>query len=94
MGTTSEWIQVLLAGGFWGGFMMLWSARQRASKNLKPTWLIEEAFSWALMGLWFGVVTTFHWRRAFHVPLVFVTVAAFAGACLVGVIGSKRRAVK
>jgi hypothetical protein len=52
--------------------MMWWSAHRRASENLTPAWRIEDVLSWALMGLWFGIVTTFHWRQAFHMPLVIV----------------------
>jgi hypothetical protein len=94
MGTTSEWIQALLLGELWGASMMLWYAYRRHSENLKPTWRGEEVLTWALMGLWFGIVTTFHWRRAFHTPIVFVTVSAFASACVIGVVGGKRRSMK
>lgn len=90
MGTTKEWIEVLLSGGFWGAWMIGWSAHKRASENLKPSLCIRDIFSWALMGLWFGVVVTFHWQRAFHMPIVLVTIAAFVGGCLVAVVGSKK----
>jgi hypothetical protein len=82
MGTTSEWVQVLLAGGFWGGFMAWVFARRRASANLKR-WHIVDVLMWALAGLWFSLVTTLRWR-SFHRPIVFVTVAAIAGVLLVG----------
>ena len=94
MGTISEWIQALLWGELWGVSMMLWYTYRRHSENLKPVWRVEELLSWALMGLWFGIVITFHCRRAFHPPIVFITVSAFASACLIGRIGSKRRAMK
>jgi hypothetical protein len=77
----------------WAALMMLWYAYWRHSENLKPTWRIEEVLTWILMGLWFGIVTTFHWR-AFYTPIVFVTVLSFASACLVGMVISKRRAMK
>ena len=51
---------------------------------------IAETLSWALMGLWFGVVSVFHWR-AFQIPLIFITVVAFASACF---LGNKRRVAK
>ena len=91
MGTISDWVRVLLAGGFWGGWMAFWSAQRRGNTNLKPTWLKSDIFSWAFMGLWFGIVTTFHWHRAFHWPLVLITVASFAGAVFVGRIDHKSR---
>jgi hypothetical protein len=94
MGTSKEWIQVILLGGFWGAWMTAWSAHKRPSENLKPILCIQDIFSWGLMGVWFGVVTTFHWQRAFHMPLVLVTVAAFGGACLVAIFGSKKRTAK
>ncbi len=94
MGTTGEWLQAILWGELWGAWMFAWSTYRRRSENLKPAWRVEEILTWALTGLWFGIMTTFHWRRAVHMPIVFVAVAAFVGACLVAGVGSKRRAVK
>ena len=90
MGTTGEWLQVLLMGGFVGGVMAWGPAHRRASANRNPAWRIGDVIDWALMGLAFGIVVTFHWR-AFHRPLVFVTVAVFAVAFLVGWIRRKKR---
>ena len=90
MGTSSEWIKVVLLGGFWGLWMILWSAHRRTSMNLRPAWCLEEALSWLLTGLSFGIVVVFPLRRAFGMPLIFVTVAAFVGSVVVGIIGDKR----
>ncbi len=89
-----EWIHALVWGELWGVLMMLWSAYRRRSEGLKPTWLVEEVLIWVLMGLWFGIVTTFPSRRAFHTPIIFVTVSVFASACVVAAVGRKRRAKK
>ena len=67
MGTVSEWMEVLLVGGLWGAFMLLFSGSGWATE-IKFKWRIEDILFWALMGLWFGIVTTFHWRRAFQAP--------------------------
>jgi hypothetical protein len=42
-------------------------ARRRASAGLKPIWRPKDVFTWALAGLWFGIVTRLQWRRG--VPL-------------------------
>ncbi len=94
MGTSNEWIKVVLLGGLWGLSMILSSAHRRTSMSLKTAWYLEEVLSWLLMGLCFGIVVVFPLRRAFSMPLVFVTVAAFVGSCVVGMIGDKRHAVK
>ncbi len=63
--------------------MLLWTWHQRRRDVLKPVLRIEDVLMWALMGLWFGTITAFHWRRAFHMPLVLITAGLFASACLV-----------
>jgi hypothetical protein len=95
VGTVREWIEVFLGGGAWGTFMLFFSGSRWDTEidEIKLKRRVEEILFWALMGLWFGIVATFHWR-AFRVPLVFVTVAAFISACLVARFGNKRRAAK
>jgi hypothetical protein len=79
MGTAREWMQALFWGEAWAAFMVLWSVCERHFRNRKPRWSVEEALSLALIGVWFGAVTTFRWR-AFHAPIAFVAVSAFAAA--------------
>src|ERR1700676_576146 len=84
MGTMGEWVQVLLAGGFWGGAMAWVFARRRRLANRQPTWLLADVLTWALGGVWVGIVTTFHWQRAFPSPIAFITVPTVAAILLVG----------
>ena len=37
------------------------------------------------MGFWFGLVTAFGWQ-AIHIPLVYLTIVAFAGSLAVAVL--------
>jgi hypothetical protein len=89
MGTPGEWLSVLVWGGLWGGTMAWWTERN-GDAALTAEERIPHLTMWALAGLWFGIMTTFHWR-AVHRPIVFVTVAALAGMVLVGRIFRKRR---
>jgi hypothetical protein len=85
MGTTSEWLQALLWGGLWGGGMAWWSSRKVVPAILRrPRGRLLHVALWGLAGLLFGILTTFHWQRAVHRPLVFVSVAAVAGMFLTG----------
>jgi hypothetical protein len=74
MGTSKEWVHVLLTGGFWGGWMVCWDAYRRHAAGLKPVLRIVDLFSLALAAAWFGIGATFGWR-AFHRPLVFIMTA-------------------
>jgi len=91
MGTTSEWLQALLLGGLWGGGMAWWSARDRAPAILRRKSRILHVVLYALAGLLFGIMSTFHLQRVVHTPLVFVTVAAVAGMLLVELALSQRK---
>jgi len=89
MGTANQGIEVALAGGFWGIFMLLWSIYERKKANAKLLFSVAHIFAWILMGLWFGLVTTFGWQ-AFRTPLVYLVVAAFVGAVTAGLIDRHR----
>ena len=86
MGTAKQWIEVAFAGCFWGGFMLLWSVRKRKVAKIRPYLDFSDALAWGLMGLWFGLVTTFGWQ-ATRTPLIFLVIAAFSGSVIVVVIG-------
>jgi len=77
MGTVGEWIEVLFAAAFWGGCMLFFSVWRRWTANIKPALSMPLFVTWTLGGLLFGLLTTFEWRRAFHAPLVFLTIALF-----------------
>jgi hypothetical protein len=86
MGTTSEWLTVLLRGGLWGGLMAWVFTRDRVPEILKPKGRRDRILYvvfYVLTGLLFEFMDTFGWQRAVHTPLVFVSVAAMAGLFLV-----------
>ena len=88
MGTTSEWLSILIWSGLFGGAMAWWSAKSdRAPAMFKPKGRverIEHAVSWVLAALLVEILTTFHWQRVIHRPLVFVTLGVIAGLLLMG----------
>jgi len=61
MGTTGDWLSVLLSGGFYGVAMGLWNTPQKAAIGTRKSWLVE----WMFAGLLFGILSTHGWRRAF-----------------------------
>lgn len=82
MGTTSEWLSVLVWGGLWGAMMAGWTAL-RQDKTLPRRVRVLNLALWAPLAVWFGIVTTFGWR-AWHRPLLFMTVGLLLGMFLVG----------
>jgi len=82
VGTPKEWIEVSFATIFWGGLMLLWTVRKRRKAQIKPVLLFTDFLGWALLGLCFGLVTTFNWV-AFRWPLILATVLSFAGGVVV-----------
>jgi hypothetical protein len=61
------------------------------SQELKPTWQFADIIYWVLVGLLFGLMTTFHWQRAVHKPLVFVTGPVFSGLLIAAYLLRKKR---
>ncbi|HLK05074.1 MAG TPA: hypothetical protein VKT53_11600 [Candidatus Acidoferrum sp.] len=76
MGTAGEWIEVVFATIFWGGWMLFWMTKKKKAAAETNAWW-PNVVLWFFAGLCFGLTTTFHWR-ALRVPLVFVTVSSFA----------------
>ena len=88
MGTAKDWIQVAIAGCFWGGLMFFLTSvsRLRKSKAKLHAYFIE-GLTWALMGLVFGILDAFHLKEAFQPPLVYILAVAFIGGLIVGRLG-------
>ncbi len=84
MGTIREWIEVFLACAFLVGANAWISVRRRVSARTKPVWSPKDSVRWALAGLWFGIVYTFGWWRAFHKPLVLITLPLTCVGVIVG----------
>ena len=59
MGSANQWTKVVFAGGFLAIFMFLYSIYDRKKANVKPLFSFADAFSCILIGLLFGLVTTF-----------------------------------
>ncbi|MGA2004326.1 MAG: hypothetical protein ABSG70_13145 [Terriglobales bacterium] len=85
MGTISEWLSVLVWGGLWGS-IMAWTTARRGPAIFNLKGRVQHFVTWLPAGLLFGIMTTFHWHRAVHRPLLFVTLAATAGLFLMGLI--------
>jgi hypothetical protein len=81
MGTLSEWLSVVVWGGLWGG-AMAWTTGRRVTSISSFKSRVQYVLTWVPAGLLFGIMTTFHWQRAVHKPIVFVTVAAATGLLL------------
>jgi hypothetical protein len=79
MGTTHEWLRVLISGTIYGA-VMSWAL---ARKWAKFRWL--EGSFFVIAGLAYGVATTFG-SRALHPPLLFVSVGVFAGMLIIGLL--------
>jgi hypothetical protein len=75
MGTTKEWVNVALAGGFWGAFMLLLFALGEGLPPGRQRVSLRSVLVYGVGGLLFGIWTTFH-GRAFRWPLVLVTILA------------------
>lgn len=80
---TGEWSEALVMSTLWGAGMLSWSGWKRHREGVKPIVRIEDVLSWVLMGLWFGTILVFGWRRSFQMPNVVISVGAFAGALLI-----------
>lgn len=83
MGMPSDWLEVLLLGALYGGWMLFWTAWHRRDEGLTPAIRRIDTFVWAPASVWVGVVDTFHWHRAFSMPLVLITAPTLIATCLV-----------
>ncbi len=82
----------------WAGFGVAgWRGGLRATEPLQfsdTKSRILHLVLYALAGLLFGIMSTFHLQRVVHRPLVFVTVAAVAGMLLVGWLFRKEKSAR
>ena len=79
MGTIYNWIEAAISGGFFGIMMALMMGPRKAPDGIITSWSWADGASYALLGLSFGIWTTFRWR-ALHPPLVFMLLLAICGA--------------
>jgi hypothetical protein len=89
MGTTHEWIEVVIWGGFFAIAMTLSSSLRKAPDSSKTGWSWVDGVSSALLGLFFGVGSTFRWR-ALHPPFVFILLLAICGVVAIRMLAPLR----
>jgi|SRR6185312_5411058 hypothetical protein len=78
MGTAREWLSVVALAFIFGGLMLFRNGRKRRRSQIEPAFSSLGFLGDAVMGLWFGIVATFHWQ-AFRWPLILVNVGSIAG---------------
>jgi hypothetical protein len=83
MGTSSDWISVLLRALWFPGFMLLAVFILRAKPHIKPALTPLYVLSWVFGGLFFGISTTFGWN-VFRWPLVLSLVGSVIGIVVFG----------
>jgi hypothetical protein len=78
MGTATDWISVAMWGLGWGGLMLFRGIRLKRKAQLTPVTSVVDIIGCASLGLWYGLLMTFHWK-AFQWPLLLFNVATLAG---------------
>lgn len=74
-----DWVLVLVSDLFCVG-SVAWISASTLSKVNTLKGRILGRIVWLLPpGLLYGILYIFRWHRAFHPPLIFITVLAFAG---------------
>jgi len=82
MGTLGDWAFVAFVATFWGAFFLPLRGLMSSRKfSLKEVWAKANFIPSFFDGWFIGILIAFHWR-AFHWPLILVTVAAFIVAGL------------
>jgi hypothetical protein len=73
MGTTHEWLLVLVVGSLFGGLLgLLHNPRSEFVQPPRIYWTLY-VLDYALVVLWFGIMQAFN-GRAFHPPIVYLNV--------------------
>lgn len=78
MGSANDWMSAVFWGLLEGGGLLVWETLRRSEKNITPALSLADVLSWTLLGMAFGIGTTFHWK-AFQWPLLPFIVLAFVG---------------
>jgi hypothetical protein len=90
MGTASDWTSAVFAGMFWAGTMLLWDFWRESDEHLKQVLSLANVLSLALLGLAFGIGTTFR-RKAFHWPLILIVVVTFVCGVVFARLAKRKR---
>jgi hypothetical protein len=89
MGTINEWLLVLVASALWGGIMAWRDASKEPLNKTRRGWVLF-AVDHMTGGPLFGILLVFQWR-AFHQPVVYITIAAVAGMFISGLLVRKHK---
>lgn len=89
MGTVSEWREVLISGGLWGGLMMLLRVFEPRAAGSKDPALYLNLLRFASAGFSYGLLVVFGFR-AFRWPLATITVPTLAAFVLIAISYGKR----
>lgn len=90
MGTAKEWIWVVCAATFFGGSMLYWESLSRSDEHIKPAMSFVDVLGCAILGLFFGIGSTFRWR-VFHWPLIVPMIATLAATVILGRLVKRKR---
>jgi hypothetical protein len=83
MGTSSDWISVLLRALWFPGLMLIAVLIFTGKGHVKPALTPLDFLSWVFAGLFFGISTTFGWN-AFRWPLILLLVGSVIGIVVFG----------
>jgi len=88
MGTSQQWLNVALTGGFWA-FCMLLSDLLVGGKVGQYSG--ARILATILAGFWFGLMVTFGWK-VFRAPLIYLMIPALVASVFAGL--SCRRTIR
>jgi hypothetical protein len=94
MGTLTNWAEVAGITIFWAGIFLLWEKPYRQRKGYTPVTSWEDVLGFGFAGLAFGIFMTFHWERALHPPLVFLTVGSLLASFIFQRIRRRKHATR
>jgi hypothetical protein len=86
LGLTSKAIGAVVAAAGWALWMLFRTTRRRKAAGINPSCSYGDVLFWCFGGLCFGIVVSYGWE-AFHRPLLYLTIVAFAGALATATIG-------
>lgn len=89
MGTANEWLWAAFWGMFWAGVMLLWEARSRSDKHIKPVLSLSDVLSCVFAGMGIALGTTFQ-LKVFHWPLIVFIVLSFVGGGIFARLAKRR----
>lgn len=93
MGTSNDWISVLLRALWFPGFMLLGVWILKGKPEIRPIPTPLYLLSWVFTGLVFGIWSRFGWN-AFRWPLLSLLLGSVAGMLAFGELAKRRLRAK